>query len=140
MVPGAFWGIALESGRYGCGLVLDIKAGSRTQFIAGLTDWTGQAPPSTIDLSGAKCIAQGEAHLKTITAKNSLILGVIDLKAHNIYLELCRDSGDFAHGYVVQGYRTVRQVTKDDCNLPVFSTWGYSVISIRANSLDESRR
>lgn len=136
LLPGAFWGIPLESGRYGCGVVLDVKTGSRTALIVGLTDYLGQVVPDEAGLKGHRLLDQGQAHIKSILHSGRTILGRIDLEAYRLQPVLMRDSHERG-GSVLQGYRRLRAQSRADSALPVMSTWGYSVIVELANDFDE---
>lgn len=72
LAPGQFWSIPLSGGRFACGLVLDPKNGggrhSRTLFLAGLLDWTGDAPPTSAAIAQAPLLQAGYLHVRAVGA------------------------------------------------------------------------
>src|SRR5689334_1475440 len=77
--PGQFWSIPLQSGRFACGRVLQLKEirGRRDSriFLAGLLDWVGSEPPTSDSISRRRAVEQGEVHVKTIHENGGQILG-----------------------------------------------------------------
>ncbi len=140
LVPGDFWAVPLNSGRLACGQVLELppkcEPGSKVSFLAGLLDWVGSELPTFESIAGAKLIQQGDAHIKTITENDGLILGNRPLELDNIEPFICRDSVFMRRGehFFRKGYSYIEfTLDKDIEQYPVFSTWGYGVIKILAN-------
>ncbi|MFK7885243.1 MAG: hypothetical protein AB8G16_00130 [Gammaproteobacteria bacterium] len=137
--PGQFWDIPLTNGLYACGRVLQLKYenGSRNtrQFLAALMDWCGAEPPSTDELAGAGILASGQTHVKTIAHSGSEILGLRELEADKIHIPLSLDAAGGQHCRVRRGFELLAPATQKQLNsLPIFQTWGYNVIVIRAEA------
>ena len=96
MRAGQFWAVPLSNGRYGCGYVVSLDQSSRSMFVAGLTDWFGDAPPTASQLAGHRVVEHAKAHLKTITEHGREILGCVDFP-----LEVAPDHRDHTWGYNV---------------------------------------
>ena len=131
LVPGQFWAIPLSDGSFASGRVVQLNppggTGSRVMFLAALLDWHGDAPPTTESIAGAKCLAQGQAHVKTITQTGGCILGHRSLESDNIEPWEFRGATFHANSYVYKGLEPLRpQLPADRC-LPVLDTWGYHV-------------
>jgi hypothetical protein len=77
LAPGQFWSVPLPDGRYACGRVMAASAdfAERTAFVAGLMDWSGEAPPHAAEIAGCGVIEQGGAHIRVIHETGGLILG-----------------------------------------------------------------
>jgi len=107
---GEFWSIALSNGTFACGIILDIpnREKNRVLFLAGLTNWLGQSPPTEKDLIHSKLeiVKFGFAHIKTIKEREEVIRGKI----------------------------SIEQIDKQWANKKV-NTWGYNVINIWAEKL-----
>jgi hypothetical protein len=101
-------------------------------FLAGLLDWVGATPPTSRAIAGGRLIAQGFAHIKAITATGAAVLGQRDLESDGIVPALWRSHDAGGTVWVYQGARRVRPATSADRELPVVSTWGYSVITVLA--------
>ena len=101
-------------------------------FLAGLLDWVGETPPTNHAIEGAVLSAQGFAHIKAITTTGAAVLGRRDLAADAIVPALWRSHEAGGTVWVYEGARRLRPATDDDRDLPVMSTWGYSVISVLA--------
>lgn len=131
--PGMFWGVPLSDGRTACGRVLQIQAGSRVTFLAGLMDWVGDDPPSARSVAGARLIAQGTAHIKTITENGGEILGERALALDRIE-PLPMLSHALPPGVrLVAGFDDLRAATSEEIEtLAPLPGWGYSVIAISA--------
>lgn len=133
--PGQFWAVPLSNGAFACGRVLQMKtvrqAGARTMFLAGLMDWCGQEPPTSVSIAGARLVTQGEAHIKTIVATGGEVLGYRPLEEDALEPLLCVTAH---HGGVVQqGYTPIRRATpQDQGRYPVLPTWGSMVIALLA--------
>ncbi len=79
LTPGDFWAIPLTDGRFGCGRVVGLlPAGgrfARVTFIAALVDWVGDHPPTAEAIAEARVLKPGRAHVNSIHAAGSQILG-----------------------------------------------------------------
>jgi hypothetical protein len=96
MRVGQFWAVPLSDGRYGCGYVVALDPSRRKMFVAGLTDWFGDSPPTSSQLLGHRVIEHAGAHLKTITEHGREILGCCQTP-----LEVRADPRDHTWGYNV---------------------------------------
>jgi hypothetical protein len=134
--PGMFWDIPLDSGKYAAGVVLQKEPHSRTGFLAGLLDWTGDKPPNPNSLKNAVLLKQGRVHFKSIKETGGAIQGILNLSECGIVPFLERDNGAI-HAAVIQGYTKVDVVlsTEERSKLSVASTWGYRVIKIYAEKM-----
>jgi len=131
LLPGQFWGIPLSDGTFGCGRVIELKAarvvGARVSFLAAVMDWHGDKPPTADSIAGAKCLAQGKAHLKSITETGGSILGYRPLALDNIEPWEFRGAEFHVNSYVHKGLQPLRPQQPEDNCLPVLSIWGYHV-------------
>jgi hypothetical protein len=138
LLPGQFWAIPLDCGRYGCGRVLSLKVDDRGRvarrlFLAGLMEWTGVRPPDAKDLEGKRIIWPGFAHIKTILETGGMILGLRDLALDGnepgLFFDPCV-------GGVLQGGIFLREATRvDERCLPRLGGHGYMVLKIGAEKL-----
>jgi len=131
LLPGQFWAIPLSDGSFGCGRVIELKqagaAGARVHFLAAVLDWHGDNPPTSENIAGARCLAQGKSHLKAITQTGGSILGHRPLELDSIEPWEFRGAEFHVNSYVHKGMQPLRpQQTADKC-LPVLSAWGYQV-------------
>lgn len=139
---GQFWSVPLSDGRFACGFVLDVPREpdvhapvSTKTFLAGLLDWVGGVPPTSGSIAGAGLFAQGFAHIKAITRTGGQVLGCRGLEVDGITPALWRShEGGGGTVWVYAGARRLRPVVAADRDLPVIGTWGYSVISVLADS------
>ncbi len=136
---GQYWAVPLSDGRFACGRVLDVPREpdmhvpvGRMMFLAGLLDWAGVTPPTTQAIEGASLYAQGFAHIKAITTTGAAVLGCRDLEADRIAPALWRSHVAGGTVWIYEGARRLHPVTADDRDLPVMSTWGYSVLKVLA--------
>jgi hypothetical protein len=136
---GQYWAVPLSDGRFACGRLLDVPRVtdphvpvSRMLFLAGLLDWVGDTPPTSRAIEGASLMAQGFAHIKAITTTGAAILGQRDLDADEIVPALWRSHEAGGTVWIYEGARRLRPATSADRELPVMSTWGYSVITVLA--------
>ena len=129
LLPGQFWAIPLSDGSFGCGRVIELKesgaVGARVSFLAAVMDWHGDTPPTPDNIAGAKCLAQGEAHLKAITETGGAILGHSPLELDNIEPWEFRGAEFHVNSYMHKGMQPARLQQPADKCLPVLSTWGY---------------
>ena len=133
LCPGDFWALPLQDGSYACGLVLQLPpagvSGAKVSFLGGLLNWHSADKPTLENITGSKLIEQGVMHVLAIQQGGGMILGNIALEANAIEpLECIR-------GNVIQkGYTSVRPWQREDNDyLPLFSYWGYDVISLIAH-------
>jgi hypothetical protein len=129
LLPGQFWAIPLSNGSFACGRVLQLAPKTRVMFLAGLMDWYSDLRPNHESIAGANCIEQGAAHIKTILENGRSILGHRPLELDGIEPWIFRDAEGWKNSCVQYGFNPIRQQRSTDDGLPVFSTWGYSVIS-----------
>lgn len=138
--PGQFWPIRLSTGRYACGIVLEIPRGeqrhSTKMFYAGLLDWAGDSKPTVLSLQACPLhlLNQGHAHLKTILHSDAAIEGKIDLISNHLETEPRVDSHEYSEfSKVLKGYQVIRKATRQDHEkLRAWSTWGYAFINCLA--------
>lgn len=136
LLPGQFWAIPLENGKFACGRVIEIEPDSRTGFLAGLMDWLGDAPPMPDDLKGYKVVSQGSVHIKTVheTGLNGMILGYLPLTEDEITPFFFKSQEVFADDcLLMHGYKVMRPASKEESEkYATFSTWGYEFIKALA--------
>ncbi|KMM38484.1 Imm26 family immunity protein [Guptibacillus hwajinpoensis] len=139
LLPGQFWAIPLESGRYACGRVMQVSREDTRGFLAGLMDWIGDGPPTIDNIEGYKIIDQGDAHIKTIqeTGMDGTILGFRSLELDNIEPGYFKSAEFFdEHCILMKGYEELRPIIKGEWErFPTFSTWGYLFIKELADHL-----
>ena len=136
LVSGQFWPIELTNGRFASGRVLQLKflsgAQDRRMFLAGLMDWCGEAPPTSHSLDGAGLLEFGQAHTSMFSSNGFQVTGYRPLENNSLEIPLALDSLPSRYTRVVRGFETVGLATPDQHSLPVFSTWGMSVIVLLA--------
>ena len=139
LLAGQFWAVPLSDGRFACGRILDVPREpdihvpvSTKTFLAGLLDWVGDEPPAHGSIAGARLLAQGFVHVKAITTTGRDILGHRDLEADEIVPAQWRSHEGGGTVWIYEGARRLRPATAADRDLPVISTWGYSVITVLA--------
>jgi hypothetical protein len=137
-MPGQFWGIPLSDGSFGCGRVIELKppgsVGARVMFLAAVLDWHAHQLPTSDAIAGAKCLDQGQAHLKVITETGGSILGHRPLELDGIEPWEFRGAEFHVNSNVHRGMRPLRPQERADRSLPVLSTWGYRVPVIIAEA------
>jgi hypothetical protein len=137
--PGQFWGVPLSNGRFACGRVLAvarepdpfIPVSSRI-FLAGLHRWVGDAPPTADEIAGANLLAQGFVHILAIRKHGGSLLGIRPLEADGIIPDRWLSHAGGGTVWVYEGATRLHPATAADADLPIVSTWGYSVISVIA--------
>lgn len=131
LLPGQFWALPLSNGLFGCGRVIQLASsampGARVTFLAGALDCVSTLPPSYEAISGAKCIAQGQAHVKAITETGGEIIGCRPLALDGIIPSFFRGASYWKNSFVHEGCIPIRPQLPQDENLPVLSTWGYKI-------------
>lgn len=133
LLPGQFWAIPLQSGKFACGRVIQIMPNSTKCFLSGLMDWVGENPPTSEDLEGCKTVRQGDVHMVTIheTGLDGMIHGFRPLELEGIVPEIYSDFDD--DYFLTRGYEFLCQTSKEEWDkheqLPV---WGRSFIQILA--------
>jgi hypothetical protein len=78
-------------------------------FVAGLTDWIGESPPSLEAFRGARVLRAGSAHIKVIRESGRTVLGLHPLAPEE------------AASFDAEG----------------LTTWGFRVITVLAEHLRE---
>ena len=129
LVPGQFWALPLSDGSFGCGRVIQLMpkeiTGARVSFLAAVLDWHCAEPPTPESIALAPCVAQGHVHLKAITETGGSVLGHRALDADGIQPWLFRRAHGWQNSKVQLGFIPLRPQQPEDCDLPVFSTWGF---------------
>jgi hypothetical protein len=95
--------------------------------LAAVLDWHADASPTAYAIAGAKCLDQGQAHLKAITETGGSILGHRPLELDNIEPWEFRGAQFHVNSYVYRGMEPLRPQQPADQALPVLSTWSYQV-------------
>ena len=96
-------------------------------------DWFGDFEPSSEDLAGSQILASGSAHIKTITNSGDCITGYRDLEADNLTVPLSLDQAPGVNCRLRRGFEVLRIASQEEqSTLPVFSTWGYKIINLKA--------
>ena len=125
LLPGEFWAIPLCDGSFGCGRVIELMIGSRVLFLAAVMDWHASEAPTADKIAGAKCLDQGQAHIKAITETGGAILGHRPLEMDEVEPWEFRGAEFHVNSYVHKGLQPVRPQLPGDKCLPVLDTWGY---------------
>ena len=138
LIAGQFWALPLSDGTFGCGRVIEVPPAevrtSRVTFLAGVLDWHSAVAPTSDSIAGARCLDQGQAHIRAITRTGGEILGFRDPAEDGIEPWLFRGAHFWKNSQVFRGLVPVRPQTPKDEELPVLSTWGYNVPCVRAES------
>ena len=139
---GQFWGVPLSDGRFACGRVLGVPPKddeflwlNSKIFVAGLMDWVGESPPTAESIAGSRLLEQGKAHVKAIRENGRYILGIRELELDGItgLREVTHRAGGTV--YLYEGLKRLRPATREErATLPIFSTWGYSVVRVAAEA------
>lgn len=138
LLPGHFWAVPLSDGRFACGRVIALQVnGNGNQnlrlFLAGLLDWVGVVPPSSDQIAGRRTLEQGQAHIKAITCTGGAILGHRALELDGIEPDYFLSESPGKNCRLQRGYEDLGKASRaDQEKFDVFSTWGYSVIQVRA--------
>ncbi len=89
---GQFFSFRLADERYACVRVLatqwKYKPGSRTLFLAGLQDWSGDHPATSADIEGCRIIDYAWAHVIVLQDYGSQIDGMRPLQEDEIIPDL----------------------------------------------------
>lgn len=132
LLPGQFWSVPLKDGSFACGRVLQpaltLPGASRVIFLAGLMDWHSDEQPDEDNIAGARCIAQGKAHIKTIRETRGAILGVRHLELDQVEPWLFRGARGHQNSYVSYGLEPRREQLERNQDLPILSVWGFKFI------------
>jgi hypothetical protein len=108
-------------------------------LLAGLMNWVGTEPPTSEELAGCTTLAQGQIHLRSIWDTGGEILGNRSLAEDRIEADQFLSESPGKNCMLMQGYELVRSAsTEEQCQLPVFTTWGYLVIQGKAQALAQS--
>jgi hypothetical protein len=134
--PGDFWGMEIAPGTFAAGRVVELPSqhndfSDRRWFLAGLMDWCGKAPPTSIDLENRKMLEQGSMHVKAFAFSNWMIDGNRDLLLDNIEPWLVKTA--LIGNLVQKGLGEVRPTTRQEASkLPLQCAWGVKVIELSA--------
>jgi hypothetical protein len=135
---GQFWALPLSDGTFGCGRVIELPPAetrkSRMVFLAGVLDWHSTLPPTFDSIANAKCLRQGDAHIRAITRTGGMILGYRDLADDGIEPWLFRGAASWKNSQVSRGLIPLRAQTPEDDCLPILSAWGYNVPRLLAEN------
>lgn len=96
-------------------------------FLAAVLDWHASVPPTVDTIAGARCLDQGQAHLKVITESGGVVLGHRPLELDNIEPWEFRGAMFHANSFVHKGLTPLRPQQPIDMRLPILSTWGFRV-------------
>ena len=125
MTQGEFWALPLRDGSFGCGRVVQLVPGKRVSFLGAVLDWHSDSLPTSESIAGAKCLAQGESHLRAITETGGSILGHRPLEFDEIVPWEFRSASLYLNSNVQLGLVPMRAQRTEDDHLPVFTSWGY---------------
>ena len=110
LCPGQFWPIQLPSGRCACGRVLHLLSTNGKKetrlFLAGVMDWSGNQPPTPIDIQDARVVETRAAHIKTILESNGAITG------YAAYDDGQPETVDFTDDILTGGYNVLNLLAK----------------------------
>jgi hypothetical protein len=131
--PGHYWQIPLSDGRYACGRVLQIHPKSTRAFWGGLLDWVGAKLPTFESIAGAKVVAEGDMHIKSIVENKGQILGHRPLKLDRLAPGHFRSCHSRSGCTLQRGYDDLGKISDAQFkHLDVAATWGFRVIKLRA--------
>jgi hypothetical protein len=129
---GEIWAIPLRDGSFGCGRVLQPavqrQGASRVIFLAGLMDWHEDVAPTESTIAGAKCLAQGKAHVKCIRETGGSVLGLRSLELERVKPAIFLSGLGEPSGIVMRGLEHVRKATIFDRLKPQLTLWGFAYI------------
>jgi len=133
MEVGQFWPIPLSDGGFACGIVLDIVAGSRRAFLAGLLEWRGYEEPSPKNVADSQVIEQGEGHIKMIKEGYGQIVGVLPPEIKPplplLWVEHLRGK----EWGLYRGLDLIEVIDAKQARAhPIKRTWGYNLINLLA--------
>ncbi len=107
-------------------------------LLAGLMNWVGNSLPTAREIAGRGTVAQGQIHLRSIWGTGGEILGNRPLAEDNIEADHFLSESPGRNCMLMRGYELVRPASAEEQrNLPVFSTWGYLVIQVKAKALSQ---
>jgi hypothetical protein len=135
-MPGDFWSVPLDDGRFACGRVLKKFPvgipGARVAFWGGLQEWVGTQPPNEAVISDTGIIDAGKLHILSITTTGGDIAGNVPLTSLETIACCCVSCGT----HVLDPFDFVRVATDEDRKqLIPCGAWGYSFIKLRAQNL-----
>jgi hypothetical protein len=108
--------------------------GSRTLFLAGVLEWSGEVPPTSASIAGARTLGQGQAHIVTIQRSGGQILGNRPLELDGIQADLFLGSAAGPDVLLQRGLDVIGRASADQKKtIPVLSTWGFGVPRVIAS-------
>ena len=142
LVPGQFWSVRRDDGRFGVGVVLGVPkpdtaphhTTSTRTFTAGLLGLVLDRPATTSDVDGARLVEWGYAHVQTISLTSIDGLdGLIDATFNEVLKVSHRGGGTVG----LYGNGTYQRVaTSDEArDLDVVGTWGLTFVQRLASQL-----
>jgi len=79
LTAGQFWSLPLSTGRYAAGRVIVARSlgpeEHRIFIVNGLLDWSGDEPPTEIDIAGRAALFQAISNFDVIAKNGGAILG-----------------------------------------------------------------
>lgn len=139
-MPGDYWAIRLDCGRFACGRVLQVEGDelpTKTQaFFGGLHDWLGDRPPTVSDVQASPLVEFGVMHVQAIRETGEAILGNVPLSQAEDEIPELMDSEGGPAARILKGARFLRKAKKAEWGkMPVLSNWGYNVIRLHAERM-----
>ena len=141
--PGQFWAVALASGQFVCGRVLQLggsEVPSKTRaFFGGLQDWIGDTPPTSDSIAGTRMAKVGVMHIKAITEYGGEILGLRPLDLDGIDIPALHSAWGLG-GKLLHGADAVRDTREDEWGTrPTLVYWSYGYIEMLGEELAAAR-
>ncbi|UTD14459.1 hypothetical protein HER15_02775 [Tenacibaculum mesophilum] len=130
--PGDFWVTKLSNESYAVGVVIDVPPSElklTREIIIGLLNWNKFALPSVENLKNIEVMAQGHAHIKTITEFSAGIIGNLNFIESNISPKIMIDTfgANNPEWNLMVGYKVVGKLKKSDRNkYKTAGFWGYN--------------
>ncbi len=143
LLPGDYWDIPLDSGKFACGRVMqldfDDKKLNPVSVLVGLVNWSGSDIPTEKEIAGKRILRQGVTHIRTIQEVGGMVRGRRSLTVDGLSPWVFRDA---EHADLVQcGVFPIRQFDERyDSDLPVFEVWGYLFIKEIAERLFSNKK
>ena len=133
---GELWSIALEDGRYACGVVLDpVPLSPHNQepmgnglIVVGLMDWVGELTPTVDEIEPiSRVLRQAYGAATTISRDGGEIVGCRDLAANPVELDEMVSHRGGGPVWILSAGRRVREATeKERVSLRILGGLGYS--------------
>jgi hypothetical protein len=111
---GQFWALPFKDGRFACGRVLLVPAFGPTDrigIVVGLLDWVGDAPPTSVSISGRPVLEEAKRRFEAIANTGGEVLGHRALEDDGIVPEHSNELG-IGVPERVWGWRTILNIAE----------------------------